>query len=71
MPRTDETRDRRSETVTMPNGVTCTGYSNYEPDFKSDAHYLVWSYSHWGKKIVRSFKCLILEEWRGLTSRSR
>lgn len=48
--------DRRTETVTMPNGVTVTGYASYEPDFPSVAHYLVWSYSSWIKKIVGNVK---------------
>ena len=41
----------------MPSGVELHGYDenyNTDPHFKSVPHYMVWSYSYWGKKIVRS-----------------
>lgn len=61
----------KEDVVIMPNGVMVTGYTNYDPDFKSTAHYLKWSYGSWGKKIFRSFKWHISQKLKSLMGLSR
>lgn len=45
-----------NHTYTAPSGITVTSVNpQAEPDFPNTFSYLKWSYSSWGRKILRAY----------------